>query len=197
MRTVGQNLSAAVDSEVIMPVTKWSISLGLFLVASLTLTAANPLWAHAKLVESIPAGGDVLAKPPEQVSLRFDEPVHFEETEGAGVDLLDPIKVYNEEGERVDEGNTRASSDDPKVLLVDLKKLPDGVYGVDWDVTSKDGHVIDGSLGFTVERSHMSSESAADTKAKRDEGALGTILAASVMILALVSLAFFGVLRRR
>jgi copper transport protein len=159
---------------------------------------ASPLWAHAKLLESIPAGGDVLANPPKQVSLRFDEPVRFEEPKGAGVDLLDPIKVYNEEGERVDEGTTRASSDDTKILVVDLKKLSDGVYGVDWEVTSKDGHVIDGALGFTVERSRMSSESAADTKAKRDEGAsLGTILAASVAILAIVGLAFFGVLRRR
>ena len=127
MCTVRQNLSTAVDSEVSTPVTKRSISIALFLVASLTLAAASPLWAHAKLVESGAAGGDVLAQPPEQVSLRFDEPVHFEETEGAGVDLLDPIKVYNEEGERVDEDNTRTSSDDPKVLLVDLKKLSDGV----------------------------------------------------------------------
>jgi hypothetical protein len=69
---------------------------------------------------------------------------------------------------------------------------------VDWDVTSKDDHVIDGTLGFTVERSRMSSESAVDTKAKRDEGAsLGTILAASVAILAVVGLAVFEVLRRR
>ena len=54
-----------------------SISVALLLIVTLTLAAAGPVWAHAKFVESIPAGGDVLAKPPKQVSLRFDEPVHF------------------------------------------------------------------------------------------------------------------------
>src|SRR5215211_2116919 len=200
MRTVGQNLSAAVDSEVIMPVTKWSISLGLFLVASLTLTAANPLWAHAKLVESEPAGGDVLAKPPEQVRLQFDEPVQFEETGRAQLDPLDPIKVYSEENTRADKGNTRVSPDDPKVLLVDLKKLSDGVYGADWDVTSKDGHVIDGTFGFTVDSSRAPTEGAADPEAGNDEGSsLGTILVVSLAILAVcvLGLAVFVVLRRR
>jgi hypothetical protein len=88
-----------------------------------------------------------------------------------------------------------------RVLLVDIKKkLSDGVYGVDWEVTSKDGHVIDGALGFTVERSSKRSEGATDSKAKQDEGAsLGTTLAASLAILAVcvVGLAVFGVLRRR
>ena len=178
-----------------------SISVALLLIGSLTLATAGPVLAHAKLVESDPAGGDVLAKPPQQVSLRFDEPVQFEETGGAALDPLDPIKVYNENGTRVDEGNTRASPDDPRVLLVDIKKkLSDGVYGVDWEVTSKDGHVIDGALGFTVERSSKRSEGATDSKAKHDEGAsLGTTLAASLAILAVcvVGLAVFGVLRRR
>jgi methionine-rich copper-binding protein CopC len=91
-----------------------SISVALLLIGSLTLATAGPVLAHAKLVESDPAGGDVLAKPPQQVSLRFDEPVQFEETGGAALDPLDPINVYNEKGTRVDEGSTRASPDDPR-----------------------------------------------------------------------------------
>jgi methionine-rich copper-binding protein CopC len=177
-----------------------SASVGLLLVTCLSIAMAGPAWAHAKLVESDPAGGDVLAEAPEQVHLRFDEPVQFEDPAGSELDLLDPIKVYNEENARVDKGNTRVSPDDPKVLLVDLKKLPDGVYGVDWDATSRDGHVIDGALGFTVDRSRATTERAADSEASDDSSSsLGTILAVSLAILAVcvVGLAGFVVLRRR
>src|SRR5215218_7740292 len=177
-----------------------SASVGLLLVTCLSIAMAGPVWAHAKLVESDPAGGDVLAEAPEQVRLRFDEPVHFEDPAGSELDLLDPIKVYNEENARVDKGNTRVSPDDPKVLLVDLKKLPDGVYGVDWDVSSKDGHVIDGTFGFTVDSSRAPTEGAADPEAGNDEGSsLGTILVVSLAILTVcvLGLAVFVVLRRR
>jgi len=177
-----------------------SASVGLLLVTCLSIAMAGPVWAHAKLVESDPAGGDVLAEAPEQVRLRFDEPVQFEDPAGSELDLLDPIKVYNEENARVDKGNTRVSPDDPKVLLVDLKKLSDGVYGVDWDVSSKDGHVIDGTFGFTVDSSRAPTEGAADPKAGNDEGSsLGTILVVSLAVLAVcvVGLAVFVVLRRR
>jgi methionine-rich copper-binding protein CopC len=174
----------------------------LLLLACLSLTVASPAWAHTRLVESDPAGGDVLAGAPEQVRLRFDGPVRFEQTEGAGSDLLDPIQVYDEQGDRVDRGDTRrAASDDPNVLLVDLKReLPDGVYGVDWTVTAKDGHLIDGALGFTVDRSRAQSEGGVDPGAKHDEGAApGTTLITSFAILGLcvVALAILLVLRRR
>jgi|SRR5215204_54461 len=113
---------------------------------------------------------------------------------------MDPIKVYNDQGTRMDEGNTRALSDYPKVLVVDLKKFSDGVYGVDWDVTSKDGHVIDGTLGFTVDSSRKSAEDAADSKAKHDEEtSLGTTSAGSLalLVVCIVGLAVVWVLRRR
>src|SRR5215218_5941510 len=177
-----------------------SVAVALLLVTCLSLAMARPAWAHAKLVESEPAGGDVLAEAPEQVRLQFDEPVQFEETEGAELDPLDPIKVYSEEGTRVDKGNTQMSRNDPKVLLVDLKKLADGVYGVDWDVTSRDGHAIDGTFGFTVDSSRAPTEGAADPEAGNDEGSsLGTILVVSLAILAVcvVGLAVFVVLHRR
>jgi copper transport protein len=163
-----------------------SVAVALLLVTRLSLAVARPAWAHAKLVESDPAGGDVLAKPSNQVRLQFDEPVQFEETGGAELDPLDPIMVYSEEGIRVDKGTTRVSPGDPKVLLVDLKKkLSDGVYGVDWEVTSKGGHVIDGTLGFTVGSSRSTGESAADPEGGEDEGlSLSTTLAASLVILA-------------
>jgi copper transport protein len=176
-------------------------SVALLLLTCLSFALASPAWARARLVDSDPAGGDVLPNPPEEVRLRFDEAVRFEDTGRAELGPLDAIQVFDEQNARVDKGNTRASSDDPKVLLVDLKKkLPDGGYRVEWEVTSKDGHVVDGALSFTVDRSRATIERGADSEAKHAERAwLDTMLAASVAILAVcvVGLAVFVVLRRR
>jgi methionine-rich copper-binding protein CopC len=181
---------------------RWT-SVALLLIACLTLAAAGPAWAHAKLIDSEPAGGDVLAKAPERVRLIFDEPVRFEEGAGAEPSPLDPIKVYSEEGARVDKNATRASPDDPKVLLVDLEKLPDGVYGVDWGVTSKDGHVIDGTLGFTVEVAGAQREGAVGPEAEDEGGSLEGIFPVWVVVAVVVVggglglIALVAALRRR
>jgi methionine-rich copper-binding protein CopC len=183
------------------PVRERSSALvALLLATCFSLAAAAPAWAHAKLVESEPAGGSVLGEAPEQVRLHFDEPVRFEESSESEPSPLDPIQVYSEEGTRVDRNNTRVDAEHPKVLVVDLKELPDGVYGVDWTVTSEDGHVVDGALGFTVDSSRPTGESAADPQAKDDEGSsLDTTLVASLAVLTVcvVGLGVFGALRRR
>ncbi len=182
--------------------SKWSASVALFLATCLALAAAEPAGAHAELVESEPSGGDVLAEAPEQVRLRFDEPVRFEEGGGSEPSPLDPIKVYSEEGTRVDETDTRASPADPKVLLVDLKKLSDGVYGVDWSVTSKDGHVIDGALGFTVDSASAEKEGAGGPEAE-DGGtssagiSAGWMVAVVVIVVGGVGLVALAALRTR
>ena len=179
---------------------RWA-SIALLLLACLALATAGPAWAHAKLIDSEPSGGDVLAEAPERVRLIFDEPVRFEEGGGAKPSPLDPIKVYSEEGTRVDRNDTRASSEDPKVLLVDLEKLSDGVYGVDWGVTSKDGHVIDGTLGFTVEGAGAQREGAVGPEAEDEggpsEGISAVWVVAVVVVGGGISLIALAVLRRR
>jgi MYXO-CTERM domain-containing protein len=93
------------------------------------------------LVETEPAEGGTLGEPPEQVRLRFDEPVEA---------AFEPIKVYDQQGNRVDEDNARADPDDAKALVVGLQELSDGSYTVEWRVTSIDGHVVDGTYKFAV-----------------------------------------------
>jgi CopC domain-containing protein len=115
---------------------------------------------------------------------------------------LDPIKVYSEEGTRVDNTDTRPSPADPKVLIVDLKNLSDGVYGVDWGVTSKDGHVIDGTLGFTVDSASTEKGGAGGPEAE-DGGApsagisVGWIVAVVVVVVGGVCLVALAALRTR
>jgi methionine-rich copper-binding protein CopC len=115
---------------------------GVLALAALWLTVwCAPAFAHARLVQETPASGASLAEPPEQVRLRFNEPVDAE---------FDPLKVYDAEGDRVDEDDARMDPDDARVLLAGLEDLPEGSYRVEWRVTSIDGHVIEDAYAFNV-----------------------------------------------
>ena len=93
--------------------------LGLSAVWLLALCA--PALAHARLEETYPAEGDTLAEPPEQVQLRFNEPVEAE---------FEPIEVYDQSGERLEEGMARMSPEDQRLLLMDLLLAGAAVAGV-------------------------------------------------------------------
>jgi methionine-rich copper-binding protein CopC len=100
-----------------------------------------PALAHARLVQEEPAAGSSPNEPPEQVRLRFSEPVDAE---------FDPLKVYDAEGDRVDEDDARLDPDDARVLIVGLEELPEGSYRVEWRITSLDGHVVEDAYAFNV-----------------------------------------------
>lgn len=121
-----------------------SAALLLGLSAVWLLWGCGPALAHARLTETYPADGDALAEPPEQVQLRFNEPIEAE---------FDPIKVNGQEGDRVDEEDARMSADDRRLLVADLRELPEGSYTVEWRVASADGHPIDGGYEFVVDAS--------------------------------------------
>jgi methionine-rich copper-binding protein CopC len=112
-----------------------------------------PVMAHATLIETYPTDRNTLAEPPEQVQLRFDEPVEAE---------FDPVEVYDRQGNRVDRNNARVYPDDARVVVVDLEELPEGSYTVDWRVTSADGHPVSGTYGFTVDASAADTEGVGD-----------------------------------
>jgi copper resistance protein C len=120
------------------------------LVALLALSAAwlllscAPALAHARLLETYPADGGTLTEPPEQVQLLYNEPVEAE---------FDPIEVYNQGGDRMDEDDAREAPDNRRLLVVDLEELSEGSYTVQWRVTSTDGHPVSGEYGFTVDPS--------------------------------------------
>jgi len=126
------------------------------LVALLVLSAvwllllSAPALAHARLLETYPAEEAALTKPPEQVQLRFNEPVDA---------AFSPLKVSDQQDNRVDEDNARISSNEARLLVVDLKEgLPEGSYTVDWHVTSADGHPVTGTYSFAVDSSASGSE---------------------------------------
>jgi methionine-rich copper-binding protein CopC len=105
------------------------------------LLLVTPALAHAELLETDPSSGERLSQPPEQVWLRFNEPIEAEFT---------PVKVLDSQGNRVDRDNARVDPDDRRVLIADLEELPEGSYTVEWRVISADTHPLNGTYGFTV-----------------------------------------------
>jgi methionine-rich copper-binding protein CopC len=121
--------------------TRSRVSSALMLVTLWLAVWCAPALAHARLVQEEPAAGASLTESPEQVRLRFSEPVDAE---------FDPLAVYDAKGNRVDEDDARLDPDDARVLLASLEELPEGSYRVEWRVTSIDGHVVEDAYAFTV-----------------------------------------------
>jgi methionine-rich copper-binding protein CopC len=115
--------------------------IALMLAALWLAVWCSPALAHARLLRESPASGASLENPPERVRLRFSEPVDAE---------FDPVRVFDAEGERVDEDDARVDPDDARVLLAGLEDLPQGSYRVEWRATSVDGHVVEDAYAFNV-----------------------------------------------
>src|SRR5918997_683452 len=97
----------------------WSV-IGWVLLSALWCVAAL---AHASLVGSSPSAGGELSAPPEQVRLRFSEPVFAE---------FDPVEVRDEGGQRVDQGDARVDPQDARAVVASLEELREGSYEVQW-----------------------------------------------------------------
>lgn len=104
------------------------------------LAAATAAPAHSLLLESSPAAGTELARPPERVALRFNNRIEKR---------LSRLRLVDARGE----GRTLAVAEDegaPDSLTAPLPPLPPGTYRVEWRVLSTDGHVVNGRFGFRV-----------------------------------------------
>lgn len=95
--------------------------------------------AHARLVESAPFDGAVLAAAPTRVTLRFDQEVEFALGKMVlqGVPPKDLVPI--------------ATNADPHTLAAALPALVPGTHRVTWRVVSRDGHPVEGELSFIVE----------------------------------------------
>src|SRR3954471_19020567 len=112
----------------------------LAVAAALAAAAAGPpsASAHARLVSTTPDDRAVLASPPTQVTIRFDDAVRA---------LGGTTVVANEDKRPVTAGEARARG---RVITIPLRKLRDGDYTVRWRVLSDDGHTIEGVFAFAV-----------------------------------------------
>lgn len=111
-----------------------------------------PVEAHAVVVASSPAAGQVVARSPGEVWVQFNETVRG-----------DALTVLDSTGQRVDEGNAELTAQGDTLRANVRPDLPDGTYVLNYRVVSADGHPVAGSIVFGVgERTELDPASVAD-----------------------------------
>lgn len=103
--------------------------------------SATPAWAHNSLIGSTPRDGSSMAAGPNQIELKFDQPVQA----GQG---LNSIAVIGPNNDHWEGGPAQVSSN---VVTAPVRPLgPAGTYKVGWRILSADGHPVSGELTFTL-----------------------------------------------
>lgn len=102
------------------------------------LVTASVARAHSELRESSPADGAVLAAPPAELLLRFNERVQV-----TGLALHGPTGPAR----RLAPATLSAAAATERVAL---PALAPGAWRLDWAAISADGHPIRGSIRFTI-----------------------------------------------
>ncbi|OYD07450.1 copper resistance CopC/CopD family protein [Paludifilum halophilum] len=113
----------------------------LFCLLLLSCWMAPPLYAHAGLLDTSPQKGEVLKEPPEELRLRFSEPIERE---------LADVRLYDWNGHRTDLSEPENSDGRSETLLYPLPDLKNGTYTIVWSVVSGDGHPVSGSFRFSI-----------------------------------------------
>ncbi|MFF4771592.1 copper resistance CopC/CopD family protein [Microtetraspora fusca] len=113
------------------------------LVADLvSVVATHPAHAHAYLLETSPVDGEVLASPPAEARLRFNEAVSFNQRSIQLLDVTAKKLAIGTPGHVDGKANTARVS-----LPTDLAE---GTYVLAWRVTSADSHVVSGAFSFSI-----------------------------------------------
>lgn len=111
------------------------ILLAVGILMSVLLQAA-PASAHAVLESATPADRAVLAEPPRQFVLRFDEPV-----------VVTDLRLVDQYGRQVQVATTTADS------LIDgtiAEDMAPGTYTLSYRIISSDGHPVAGATQFQI-----------------------------------------------
>jgi copper transport protein len=106
----------------------------------LATVAPPPASAHANLVHTAPAHGEVLDRSPKQLIMHFDERVGLIPTS---------IRLYDSDAKRIDVGDPEQPFDGGLDVRLP-ERLPDDTYTVAWRVLSEDSHPIRGAFVFSV-----------------------------------------------
>ena len=139
---------------------------------------ATAAWAHAELLRADPSPGQLLAQPPDTITLTFSEPVQA--PSGS-------IRVLDGDGRAIDVESIRSSD---LTVIASLPRLENGGYVVTWRVVSADSHPIGGAFTFGVGEgallpnvSQFASESAASRTVGVALGAARAVQFASLFVL--------------
>jgi methionine-rich copper-binding protein CopC len=175
----------------------WRLAVLFGLSAAWLLLLCGPALAHARLVETYPTDGGTLAEFPEQAQLLFSEPIEAK---------FNPVEVYDQGGDRVDEDDARVSPNNARLVVADLGGLSEGSYTVEWRVTSADAHPISGAYEFVVDTSAATNatgepiepiERSAEQEETRSAWGTNQVAVLGLLLVGVLALAGLVVLRRR
>jgi copper transport protein len=118
----------------VSPSVRWPVAI---LAAVLSILWSGAAHAHAGLLESSPADSQVLARAPDRILLRFNEPVQV-----TSLRLVDPaggaVQLRPETGGQ------------PDRVTAALPELGSGTHVLSWRLASADGHPLGGSVVFSI-----------------------------------------------
>jgi copper resistance protein C len=115
-----------------------TLALAVLILAAPGLAA--PASAHARLVQAVPAVDGMAMPPPTELRLTFSEAVELSFTK---------VRVTGPDNKPVATGKPSLDPKDRATLVVPLAApLGNGVYTVDWQALSADGHKTKGSYRF-------------------------------------------------
>ncbi|HIE65852.1 MAG: copper resistance CopC family protein [Nitrospira sp.] len=108
---------------------------------SLGLIFTIGAWGHVFPVRSDPKVGSEINEPPTLVRIWFDGPLEA---------VFSEMKLFDAEGDRIDQGKGKVVLNDPTLLSLPLQQLAAGLYQVRWTVVAKDGHRSEGDFSFRI-----------------------------------------------
>jgi copper resistance protein C len=114
-----------------------TISLLLFFV--LSIGVAEPLWAHAVLMQSKPAGRSSVQGPTVPIWLRFNVRVDGKRSR---------LTLVSSDGTSVDLPAPKQTA--PDILETQATGVKPGAYKLQWRALASDGHMSNGEVDFTV-----------------------------------------------
>lgn len=97
------------------------------------------MFAHAVLLDSVPAAGSLTAGPAITVQLRFNSRVDGKRSR---------INVVTPDGQHYDLSIAPQTS--PDTLNAPAKHLLAGAYKLQWQVLAADGHITRGEVPFRI-----------------------------------------------
>jgi methionine-rich copper-binding protein CopC len=118
---------------------------GLLAAVAVSLVAlvglAVPASAHNSLIGSTPRDGALMEAGPDQIELKFDQPVQM----GQG---LNTVAVLGPNNDHWEGGPVQVASN---VVTAPVRPLgPAGAYKIGYRILSADGHPVTGELTFTL-----------------------------------------------
>lgn len=120
--------------------------INVMLIGGVSLLAATSAFAHPRLLETIPANGSVITSPA-QITLTFSESLL---SKFSKVKLSASGEGDSGKAEIPIAYDPQTSDLDKTLTVVPRVALPPGHYTLNWHVVSKDTHVVNGKLDFSV-----------------------------------------------